>query len=51
MYNWESLHARLKCHIVTARYGITRKKSTRSRKRLKYRGNVFKKNLQLKGAC
>ena len=36
-----SVIERLKCYIVTARHGITRKKSTRSRKRLKYRGNMF----------
>ena len=33
---------------ATTRYGATRKRST---KRLKHTGNLFKKDLQLKGVC
>ena len=33
---------------ATARHGVARKRST---KRLKLTGNLFTKNLQLKGVC
>ena len=33
---------------ATTRHGVTR---TRNEKRLKHPGNVFRKNLQLKGVC
>ena len=36
----------VKSWTVTTRHGVTRKKST---KRLNHTGNLFKKNLQLKG--
>ena len=44
-FNWDSLHARLDS---TMRHGVTR---TRSTKRLKHTGHLFRKNLQLKGIC
>ena len=44
-FNWDSLHARLKCHYE---YGVTRKEA---QKRLQDTANLFRKNLQLKDVC
>ena len=43
--NWDSLHPRLNSHYKAWSY---KKKGT---KRLKYTGNLFRKNLQLIGVC
>ena len=43
--NWNSLYARLNNHYEAWNY---KKKST---KRLKYTGNLFRNNLQLKDIC
>ena len=44
-FNRDSFHARMK---ATTKHGVTRKIRT---KRLKNTGNLFRKNLQLKGVC
>ena len=45
-FNWDSLHARQ--NLATVRHGVTRKRTT---KKLKPVGNLFWKNLKLKGVC
>ena len=44
-FNWDSLHARLNSHHEAWK---NKKKRT---KRLKHKGNMFRKNLQLKDVC
>ena len=41
-------HARLNSHYKASGWSVTRKRST---KRLKHTGNLFIKNLQLRGVC
>ena len=43
--NLDSLHARLNSHYKAWSY------KKRSKKRLRSTGNLFKKNLQIKGVC
>ena len=47
-FDWDSLHARLNSHYKASGWSVTRKRST---KRLKHTGNLFIKNLQLRGVC
>ena len=44
-FNWVSLHARLNSHYEAWRY------KKEAQKRLKHAGNLFRKNLQLRGVC